>query len=143
MEGCKMPSPIRSLTDNRIEHAGRTALVAGGAPSSRRTTALVLVSATATLALVPLGAVLMHVLSAGHAAIVPVSRSVGASSSVSRSARASSQELSLLPATAQAPVSRALGGADPQYRVSAVSGGFQALNRRQRLRVRFADADAD
>jgi hypothetical protein len=132
MEGCQMPSPIRSLTDNRIEHAiaGRAAPLAA-VRVSRRAIAAALASVAAALALILLGGALAHVLGAGRATTAPLSRS----------ARASAQQLSLLPAAAQATVSSALGSADPRYRVSAVSGGFQALNPRQRLRVRFARAD--
>jgi hypothetical protein len=55
-----------------------------------------------------------------------------------RLAHASGERLRSLPAAAQAPVSSALGSADPRYRVSASGGGFQAVNPAQRLRVRFA-----
>ncbi len=54
-----------------------------------------------------------------------------------RAARAAGQRLSLLPATAQAPVSAALGRADPRYHVDSSSEGFRAFNRAQQLRVRF------
>jgi hypothetical protein len=42
-----------------------------------------------------------------------------------------------LPDGAQAPVSAALGAADPAYRVSATGGGFRATSPAQRLQVRF------
>ena len=54
-----------------------------------------------------------------------------------RFAGAPRERLSSLPAPARAPVSAALGSADPRYRVSAFRGGFQAVNPGQRLRVRF------
>jgi IPT/TIG domain/FG-GAP repeat len=59
------------------------------------------------------------------------------STAATRVARGSSSRLSSLPATAQAPVSAALGSADPGYLVKRSSGGLQAVNAEQRLRARF------
>jgi IPT/TIG domain/FG-GAP repeat len=47
------------------------------------------------------------------------------------------ERLSSLPLIAQAPVSSALGAADPAYRIRAASGGFQAFSPGQRLSVGF------
>jgi hypothetical protein len=47
---------------------------------------------------------------------------------------------SLLPATAQASVSAALGAADPAYRVTRADGGFRTVNPAQQMSVRFTPA---
>jgi hypothetical protein len=120
-EGCNADlDPF--LVDNRIEHSmtGRTALLGSIAVPWRRALA-------AALLFVLLGS-LARGLIAERSAPVPAA---------TRAARATGTQLSVLPQTAQAPVSASLGRADPSYRVSSSRGGFQAVNPAQRLRVRF------
>jgi hypothetical protein len=112
----------RSLRSHLFEDpmTGRIALLAGVVVPWRR-------AIVAGLLFVLLG-VLVRGLTAERSAS-PVA--------LTRVARASSSRLSSLPATAQAPVSAALGSADPRYLVSRSSGELQALNPQQRLRLRF------
>ncbi len=83
-----------------------------------------------------LAAAMLSLLLGGVLAHGLIARS-SSSASAKRSAETSQAQLSQLPAAASAPVSSALGGADPRYRVSAWAGGFRALNPEQRLRLDF------
>jgi IPT/TIG domain-containing protein/FG-GAP repeat protein len=102
----------------------RMALAADAVTPWRRATLVALLAMAAVL----LGGVLVRGLPIGDSS---------RAAAVGRSAAASGQRLSILPAAAQAPVSTALGTADPEYRVSASAGGFEAVSPQQRLRVRF------
>ncbi len=85
-----------------------------------------LVLAAALLSLL-LGAALWQGLPGGRSSTLGAARSGG----ISR------EDVSSLPLAAQGPVSRALGAADPAYRIGAFRGGFQAVSAPQRLRARF------
>jgi hypothetical protein len=115
-----MTRPVRFARGRGIEHpiTGRTALP-GAVPWRQALIAAAL--------FVLLGA-LVRDLTAERSA---------SPATATRAARASSEPLSILPASAQAPVSAALGSADPRYQVSSSPQGLQALNPAQRLRVRF------
>jgi hypothetical protein len=102
----------------------RMALTADAVTPWRRATLVALLAMAAAL----LGGVLVRGLPVGDSSPAPAA---------ARAAAASGQRLSVLPDAAQAPVSTALGSADPEYRVSASAGGFEAVSPQQRLRVRF------
>jgi hypothetical protein len=99
------------------------------APSARPAAVPWRIAAYAATLSLALGALLAHVL-AGWGSASPAA---GA-----RVAGAPRELLSSLPLSAHAPVSRALGAADPRYRVTAsAGGGLHALNPAQRLGVSF------
>ena len=57
---------------------------------------------------------------------------------VARPAGPAGQQVARLPAAALAPVSNAVGAADPAYRVDLSHGGLAATSAAQRMRIRFA-----